>query len=121
MTAETQPMNAGRPSIEELKKTVRSMDPRLPEASSEFEAALVLLAGLSVGSRNLARLARFTGVPYPTVLKLAQRLRLNGIWTRAGHTIANWLDEHGEIAFWADVNVALGHLQLTQKRKATYP
>src|SRR5262245_41262473 len=98
------------PTEEELREIVRSWDPALAEDSPGFEAGLVMLAALYVGSANLARLHRVTGVPYHRVAGFAGNLRSAGIWTEDGKTHARW-DEpggRGEMSFWIDVGVARG-------------
>jgi hypothetical protein len=105
--------------VQGFKETIRQMDPGLEEESPQFDAALLMLSALSVGTRNLRRLSLFTEVPYEDVRRVARRLREAGVWTQDGKTVANWDSPSplGEIAFWTDVNVATGIFLLSDERK----
>ena len=105
------PQNAPNlPTKASLRATVRRWDPKLSEDSPAFDAALVMLAALYLGSKNLARLGRSTGIPYHRVTAFAARLRDAGIWADEGKTAAGWdaPGRKGQAAFWIDVNVAVG-------------
>ncbi len=97
----------GCPTREALGATVRRWDPALPDGSPAFDAALLMLAALYLGSARLERLCRATGVRRGS-RTVARNLRAAGIWTPDGRTTANWDGPHGEAAFWCDVNIALG-------------
>src|SRR5688572_22748754 len=112
------PMNRKAPTIKQLVAAVAVMDPRLPRETEEFEAALVLMAALRLGSQNLAALSRLTELPYAQVYRLAQRLKSHGIWTSDRRTVCNWFDgPRGIVQFWCDVNLALGHFGFTERRQ----
>lgn len=116
-------MNRGattRPSADELKTQIRSWAPALQENSNEFEAALVMLAALHLGTGygSGRKLAEFTGVEYQRILRFGRRLRRSGIW-QGGGTVAEWdVERTGMLAFWCDVNVAIGHFELSERRWA---
>jgi hypothetical protein len=98
------------PTLDELKGYVRelALDP-IEEGDEDFEGALVLLAGLYLGSSKIMPLSRLTKVPQRVVAEYARNLRANGIWTPDGKTSTSWFDEGGgQLAFWMDVWVGQG-------------
>jgi hypothetical protein len=98
------------PTQEELRKTVRSWDPNLSEDSPGFDAALVMLAALYVGSKDLPRLSQLTGVRPGRVRGFASNLRKARVWSKDGTTLADWdlPGTRGPTAFWCDVLIARG-------------
>lgn len=96
------------PTRDQLRALVRTTGSALRESSPAFESALVLTAGLHFGTRNTKRLSEATGVPISVVERYAARLRVAGIWTEDGRTAGGWNGPQDEMAFWCDVNVALG-------------
>lgn len=103
------------PDRDALRAMVNEWDPALPVDGPAFNAALLMLAALHLGSGRLERLCRATGVRRPSRL-VARNLRAAGIWTADGRTVADWDGPRGEIAFWCDVNVALGLFRLSEPR-----
>jgi hypothetical protein len=97
-------------SLDQLKAEVRKMDPALKPNDSTFKSALLMLAGLQIGTGNLAALKRLTGLSMHFIRERAQRLRDNGIW-RDGVTACNWFGKDGALAFWLDVTIAEGLLR----------
>lgn len=95
------------PAPEELRRTVCRWDPKLPEGSPAFNAALLMPAALYLGSNHLERLCQATGVRRGSRV-VARNLRAAGIWTEDGRTAAAWDGPHGEADFWCDVNGAIG-------------
>lgn len=95
-----------------LKAFVRelALDP-IEEDDDDFAAALVMLAAVRLGNRDLGALSRLTEVPLPLVEEFAGRLRANGVWQSDGKTHAEWDAEDGVLAFWLDVWVATGRLE----------
>lgn len=91
-----------------IKREVRQMDPALRPGDDEYRTAILLLAGLQLGTKNLGALATFTQLPVQYVRVRAKRLRAAGVWTEDGLTACQWFDEGGGIAFWMDVCVAEG-------------
>ncbi len=84
----------------------------IEEGDEDFDAALVMLAGLSLGTAKLMPLSRLTAVPPRRVAAFARELRASGVWTADGKTAAAWLDEeYGQLEFWLDVLVAQGLLE----------
>jgi hypothetical protein len=109
-------LNGPAPSIplSELKRMVleAGTEDGWEEGVEEFEAGLVILAPFSIGTRDPAAVAAYTGVPEPLVREFAERLIANGIWRPDGKIGANWFDpEYGDFAFMLDVFVALGDLE----------
>jgi hypothetical protein len=98
------------PSLSELKAVLRHSGPALDEGSEEFQAALVLLAALFRGNKDLLALSQFTGVPLERIEEYGARLREAGIWLDDNMTCCCWgePDGKGDIAFWLDVLIALG-------------
>src|SRR5262249_25453698 len=82
------------------------------EKSEEFQAGLVMLAPLEIGTMAPESVSRFTGVPLALVEQFAQRLRASGIWRNDGRIGASWAAaEAGNLAFMLDVWVATGELE----------
>lgn len=98
----------GCPTREELRETIQNWDPALRADSPAFDAAMLMLAALYLGSDHLERLCRATGVRRGSRI-VARNLRAAGVWAEDGRTIAQWDGTDGEAAFWCDVNVAIGH------------
>jgi hypothetical protein len=98
------------PTREELKGYVRelALDP-MEDDDEDFNAALVLLAGLHLGTGKILPLSRLTGVRPRHVAEFAARLRANDVWTSCGKTSGQW--EDGQLAFWLDVWIATGLLE----------
>lgn len=95
-------------ALESLHRRACGLKPGLPESSAEFDGAIVLLAGLELG-QNTHRLALFTRLDARFVARCARHLIDNGVWQQGG-TLCGWSDvKDGVDAFWADVQVALGH------------
>src|SRR5262245_37636399 len=94
---------------EQLKATIKCLDPSLPEDSREFGAALALLSAGVVGANDTFGIARLTGLPVADVWCFGRNLRSSGVCTQDGRILSDWSDKHGEFAFWRDVNAALGH------------
>ena len=91
-------------------KTYLIEEGELAETEPGFDAGLVLLGSAVVGP-NVKRISSWAGIPRDIVALYGKRLRDNGIWV--GSKIhAEWFDEKtGGIAFFCDVNVALGHME----------
>lgn len=71
------------PSLAELKEAVRELgDP--DEDSRFFQAGLVMLAPLAIGTLNPATIAEFTGVPGPRVREFSARLLTARTWRLDG-------------------------------------
>ena len=95
---------------EMLADEIKNLDPALSPDDPAYHAAMVLLASLTVGP-NVRNVAAFTGYPLREVAAFGQRLRNSAVWV--GHKIAcEWFEEdRGVLAFWCDVNVALGFME----------
>lgn len=109
------------PGAQELRQTVRDWDVGFREDEKEFEAAVVMLAALYMGSRNLARLSRCAGVPYHRVYCFAVNLRRAGIWTPEGKTACAWVEPEGmgDVAFVLDVFIAVGKVVVVDRSGAS--
>src|SRR5262245_38435364 len=60
------------------------------KGTPEFQAGMVLLAGLLLENRELEPIAHFTNVALAKVEEFAARLRAAGIWTPEGYTACCW-------------------------------
>jgi hypothetical protein len=101
------------PTRDELKGYVRELAlAPIEEGDEDFEPALVMLAGLCLGTRKVMPLSRLTGVAPRRVAEFAERLRANGVWTSDGKTACQWFDDDGgHLAFWLDAWVATGMME----------
>ena len=100
--------------LSELKRAVLEIGEAdgWEEGDEDVQAGLVMMAEFSIGTRDLAAINRFTGVPLPLVEEFARRLIANGIWRPDGKIGAEWDDpENGELAFMLDVWVATGRME----------
>jgi hypothetical protein len=95
-------------TVDMLKAEVRRMDPKVNGRA--LKAGVIMLAALQEGT-SFERLVEFTGFPRRTVFEFVKRLRMNGVFTDDGRVAAAWFDKDGGIAFWMDVNVALGFIK----------
>ena len=82
------------------------------EEDEDFQAGLVMVAPLAIGSIDPAAVSAFTGVPKRLVREFAGRLVENGIWLPDGRIAADWSEpDGGNIAFMMDVWVATGDFE----------
>lgn len=92
------------------------------ESSEEFAAALVLLAGVHLGTKRIMPVSRVTGVRPRLVAVFAERLRASGVWTDDGKTAGEWTNEEsGRVAFWIDVLVAEGLVEIRGGHRLDQP
>ncbi len=92
-----------------IYKTVKNLDKNLSSREDAFKVACLMLKGLE--TQNVKTLSEFFKYPLLWVKKVAERLKLNGIWNH-GKTYADWGNEEtGGISFWVDVNVGLGYIE----------
>lgn len=105
-------------SMKEIVAEIKRMDPKLDPDGDSFKAAVCLISALNVGAKAKS-VAGFTGYPMQLVKKFSSRLIGSGIWVR-GKTCCGWNDANtGAIAFWCDVNVAMGLMSRSkQPRKS---
>lgn len=79
-----------------------------------LDAATLLIVGLHT-RHHLHDLHRATGISKTIIKVWKRRLITNGIWTgetQGSQTLSDWYDaKYGDVAFFCDVMVALGHLQ----------
>lgn len=106
------------PDRELLGRMLRESDPEAEEGCDEFNAGMVMLAALGIGTHESSwgEIARRTGVPLAQVEGFARRLTDQGVW-RQGKTAPTLGDWDDPICFWSDVCVALGWLGV--RREAT--
>jgi hypothetical protein len=103
-------------SLEDFKKEVHRLDPKLEEDDPGFSTALVLLVALQVGA-DAQKISDFTKIPLKRVKKLEKNFRANKVWV-GKKTCCDWWDKKsGSIAFWCDVLVAEGMLKRTNDKK----
>jgi hypothetical protein len=95
--------------LEEIRREIRKMDPNVN--GQQMKAALVLLSALQVGT-DVDVIAAFTKIRKHTVEKIVERCRQNGIF-QGDQIAAAWFDDDGGIAFWCDVNCAVGLMKRT--------
>jgi hypothetical protein len=123
-----QPAEPGFPEpsipLSELKRAVLEIGKAdgWQEDDEDVHAGLVMLAPLSIDTRDPASISRFTGVPLLQVEEYAGRLLANGIWRADGKISGDWDDpEGGGIAFMLDVWVATGLLERQQAPEGDAP
>jgi len=97
--------------LTEIHKAVKELDESLSGEDAAYRVGVILLAATEVGQSPKA-LSEFTGYPRDEIKGYSKHLRENNIWNRGRTYHAGWDDEEtGGIAFWLDVNVALGYVE----------
>ena len=104
-------------TLTQLKQELHKMDPDLLEDDEAFQAAIILLAGLSQ-PHTIKALQTFTGYRQSFVARAVGNLKRNDVFTRDGRIAASWFEEDGALSFWLDVNIALGFIQRARQRVA---
>jgi hypothetical protein len=102
-------------SLPELKAAVHELGD-WEEDSRLFQAGLVVLAPVSIGTMDPAAVAAFTGVPESLVREFAARLLASGVWRPDGK-LDVWGADEGAISLsdleitevFFDVYIAAGH------------
>lgn len=102
-------------SFEEVRETIKELDPKLDETDDSFSTATLLLSSALIGTDEDA-LRKFTGLSSEFIQPRAERLRESGIWEPEGMVYCDWEDEvSGNVSFWLDVCIAEG---LVERREA---
>src|SRR5262245_10322331 len=100
--------------VAEFRNDIQKDEPGLAVKSTRFQAALVSLTAMEVGTNNLRLLSRATGVSYPLVLRFARNLREADIWASDGRIVVEWNpndEKEASIGFWLDVLIAVGEVK----------
>lgn len=107
-------------TVEEAKQEIHKMDPILNEDDKAFKAAVIMLFGSMAGKFTIISLSENTRYDYSFIRDCVRNLKKEGIWKQ--NTVkgksnqwkvyhSGWFDEkEGGIAFWLDVNRALGYI-----------
>jgi hypothetical protein len=114
MTKTNRSKHARKPRIplEELKRTVDEISLLPGWDDEDSQAALVMLAPLSIGVRDPKAVSRFTGVPLAQVLEFHRRLEVNRVLPPGAMVSSVWADpKDGKKLFLMDVYVATGKLR----------
>jgi hypothetical protein len=98
-------------TIERVRREVQRMDSQLTPEDDAFKAAVVCLSAAATGQTTVTELARFTGYQNGEIAEWVRNLKANGVFLKRGVIAADWFGKDGGIAFWMDVNVALGLMQ----------
>lgn len=97
-------------AIESMKSDIEQVYPGSSEGTSEFQAAMVLLASEMIGPYP-GRIATFLGYPKQLLDVIGARLYEAGVWEEHEVRCERWFDPgRGHIAMVMDVMVALGRL-----------
>lgn len=102
-------------TVEKLKRKIWESDPKLPESSESFKAALLILAAAKLGHLDRTRLAEFTGIPTDLLGDFAERLLANEVWLADGTIDRSWQNADDGIELWMMVNAATGDLEREKK------
>ena len=96
-----------------IENEVLKMDSKLNKKEESFKVGCILLTSAIVGTdRN--KIAELLKINPDDITKYERRLRKNKIWVK-NKVFADWMDEkYGGIAFWCDVCVALGLIQIAK-------
>lgn len=104
-------MTKSKLTVERLKRRIWENDPKLPESSESFKAALLIRAAAKLGHLDRTRLAEFTGIPTDLLGDFAERLLANEVWSANGSVDGSWRNDEGGVESWMMVNVATGDLE----------
>jgi hypothetical protein len=121
MTKADRSKRARKPRIplEELKCTVQQISLLPGWDDGDSQAALVMLAPLSIGVRDPEAVSLFTGVPLAHVLEFYGRLDENGVLSPGAMVSSAWAEpKDGKKLFLMDVYVATGKLRQARRDKA---
>lgn len=106
----------------ELKRFIRGLPGLLGWEEKEYEAALVMLGTMAIGTRDARAVSRYSGVPLAAVKRYYERLTECGIWLPNGSVRAHWTDpEVGLKAFWRDVLIATGKVGRVKREVVVMP
>lgn len=98
------------PTRKQIREWVLELDTKLDGDCVEFDAGCVVLAAAFHGP-NADRCAKLLQLSRAQVREWGKNLAANGVW-KNGRVYADWDDEKtGGIAFWLDVNIALGYIE----------
>lgn len=98
-----------RVSLAELKEMLLELDESWENEPELFQAGLVLLSPLSLGTTDPEAISRFSGVPLPLVQEFAGRLLANGCWTAGAKIAVSSFDPvEGGVCLILNVLVAVG-------------
>ena len=115
----------GKPKIPltELKRTIREEIAILPGWDKEDDqAALVMLAPSSIGTRDPVAVRKFTGVPMRFIREYYERIDDNAVLRPGEMAAATWADPiDGNHYFMLDVWVATGKLKRAKQRVGLIP
>lgn len=102
------------PSLEEFRTVIRAAEPTLGSEQESFRAAVFLIAAAFHGTPfDAARYAELVEEEEQTVVQWLQNLEAAGLIIDEGLIIGHWFDEEaGDMAFWCDVLVATGLLEV---------
>lgn len=100
-------------SIEQIHKIVNSLDPGMNKRDPLYKAAVIMLAGLSVG-QNMPRLARLTGYEYAFIKFVKWNLKKGKIWLKNDSFDLLWFEQKNYndycCLFWLYAMVGEGSL-----------
>lgn len=100
-------------TLPQIEKEVRQMDPNLSPDDEAFDIAVVLLAMLDVRPWKPRALARFTGRSERRIAEWLRRLRASRVVYRNRLHVDWWDPATGGIAFWMDVAIAQGYIEVS--------
>ena len=85
-------------SVEEIRQIVSELGLGIPEPSTLYDTAVLLLSAEVVGT-SVRRLVEYTGFTPRFVAARAARFRQQGIWTDQGLNYGAWEEPGGDYAF----------------------
>ena len=104
----------------EIRAVVQELDEALEESDPGFAAACILLASFQLGPDS-DRIAAHLDLPHEEVEACGQNLRASGIWGEQKiHTSCFTEDGLDGFAFWMEVLVAQGLVQVKNERPAKF-
>ncbi len=96
-----------------IKALVSKIYPTMRPSTKEYRAAVVLLSAATVGT-DVSALADYTGYSTTFINSIAKNLKNNRIFV--GNKVhSDWFAKGGASAFYADVNLALGNVRITNR------
>jgi hypothetical protein len=109
--------------LAQLKQFISDEIALLPDwDEKDDQAALVMLAALSIGTRDPEAISRYTGVPVTLIREFYARIEENAMLRPGELAAAAWLDpKNGQNQFILDVWVATGKLRRAKQRVGVVP
>lgn len=97
-----------------IKKEVRTIYPTMKPSSKEYKASVTMLSAAAIGT-DVTALVEYTGYSKAFITMIVKNLTNARIFS-GNRVHADWFSKNGAIAFYGDVNLALGNVKITASK-----